>query len=45
VPVVACLAFRADDGLVVALGSPTAVLGVLTLAWGLVALVVRAGGD
>ncbi len=32
-----------DEGVVIALGSPAAVLGVVTVAWGLVALLVRAG--
>lgn len=32
-----------DDGVLVTLGTPAAVLGVVTLTWGLVALVVRSG--
>lgn len=42
-PVLAAdVAVRGDDGVVVGLGAPAAVLGVVTVLWGLGALLVRA---
>jgi hypothetical protein len=44
VPVLAATSARyGDDGVIVVLGSPAAVLGVVTVVWGLVALLLRAG--
>jgi len=44
VPVLAASqAYDGDDGVIITLGCPAAVLGVVTLVWGLGALLVRAG--
>ena len=44
VPVLAAMASpHGDDGVIVGLGSPAAALGLVTLLWGAVALLVRIG--
>ena len=43
VPVLAAQAYDGDDGVIITLGCPAAVLGAVTLVWGLGALLVRAG--
>lgn len=36
-------AYSGDDGVIILLGTPAAVLGAVTVVWGLVAVAVRAG--